>query len=208
MILTSDYHISENSERQKEYDFCINKNIKNPDIKKIIYFITDQEPIHIHNKIEYVKVNVRPTYRTFFEYVNNKFPGETIILSNLDIYFDETINIVKEISLEKKILALTRYELKSEGWTLFNENSIAKGCQDTWIFKSPINCADIYCDFTLGIPGCDNRIAYEFSSKGYDVINNCLTIKTYHIHNSNYRSYKINKVSRISQPYKLLPPTT
>ena len=207
MILTSDYHISENSERQKEYDFCINKNIENPDIKKIIYFITDQEPKHLHKKIEYVKVDTRPTYKTFFTYMNEKYPNETIILSNLDIFFDETINLIKNIDFNKKVLALTRYEYTNNNWILFNERNCARVSQDTWVFKTPLNIDNVYCDFTLGIPGCDNRIAYELVKNEYNVINNCLTIKTYHKHDSNHRTYKINKVTAVPGPYHLLPPT-
>lgn len=201
MILTSDYYISENSERQSEYDYCINKNLENQNISKIIYFTNIENPKHQHEKIEFVFNKKRPTYKSFFEFFNLNYPNEIIIISNLDIFFDNTLDLLNQMDLSKTVLALTRYDLKNGEWVLYDENNVAQASQDTWIYKSPINVKRMLCDFNLGIPGCDNRIAFEFVKAGYIVNNNSLSLKTYHKHESNHRTWVINKPTPVPGPY-------
>src|SRR5204862_5215377 len=50
--------------------------------------------------------------------------------------------------------------------------------QDVWAFEGPVKPV-AFSDFALGKPGCDNRIAYELGQAGYEVLNPCLSIKTY-----------------------------
>jgi len=59
------------------------------------------------------------------------------------------------------------------------------------------------------VHNCDNRLAYDIQAHGYNVINSCHTIKTYHLHNSNIRNYLNDKnepIERIPQPYLLVNP--
>ncbi len=59
------------------------------------------------------------------------------------------------------------------------------------------------------VHNCDNRLAYDIQAHGYNVINPCHTIKTYHLHNSNIRNYLNDKnepIERIPQPYLLVNP--
>ena len=63
--------------------------------------------------------------------------------------------------------------------------------QDCWIFKGhPSEGMD--CDFRFGVPGCDNRIAYEFGKIGYDVIGPVSKIKVLHYHFTNIRTYNVH----------------
>ena len=43
MIVTSDYHISDNPIRQMEYDFCINKILENSFVDKVIFFFRNKK---------------------------------------------------------------------------------------------------------------------------------------------------------------------
>ena len=56
------------------------------------------------------RIDGRPTYRQLFEYANAKFPYRTVIVANADIYFDDTLDLLRHVSLEDTILALTRLE--------------------------------------------------------------------------------------------------
>lgn len=206
MILTSDYYISKNKHRQDEYDYCINKVLENDRITKVVYFV-QEEVKHEHEKIIFVKTEKRPTYEDFFNYFNKNHKDEIIILSNLDIYFDETLDIIDSIDLNNSMLALTRYDLKNNEWVLFNENNVAQASQDTWVFKTPVDTYNMSCNFTLGIPGCDNKIAFEFHKLGYNVINNSLSIKTYHKHESNHRTWRLEKIKPVRGPYHYIKPT-
>ena len=174
---------------------------------KLFFFSETKNVKHIDKKIEYVIKNTRPTYRDFFEYFNLNYPNEIVLLSNLDIFFDETISEVKNINLDSNVLALTRYDFKNNQWVLFNENNVAQASQDTWVFKTPLRLESLDCNFNLGVPGCDNRIAYEFYKSGYNVINNSLKIKTYHKHDSNYRIWEVKKISPVPPPYLYVKPT-
>jgi hypothetical protein len=44
--------------------------------------------------------------------------------------------------------------------------------QDAWIFRAPLNnCVVTAATFSMGVPRCDNRMAYILSSCGYSVLN-------------------------------------
>ena len=75
--------------------------------------------------------------------------------------------------------------------------------QDCWIFKSPIKI-DNRCDFLMGKPGCDNRVAQIYLENGFKVKNPSLQIKSYHLHLTGYRTY--NNSDIIPGPYLLLQP--
>jgi hypothetical protein len=47
-------------------------------------------------------------------------------------------------------------------------------------------------DIQLGTWACDNRIAYILKENKYQILNNSLSIRTYHHHFSNYRTYNQN----------------
>ena len=65
-----------------------------------------------------------------------------------------------------------------------------KGSQDCWIFRSDLEIRDLNdADFEMGIPGCDSRIAHIFHENGYIVLNPSLSVKIYHVHNNNFRTW-------------------
>jgi hypothetical protein len=125
-----------------------------------------------------------------------EFPNDVNVLANSDIYFDETIELVKGIDI-KTMYALTRWEERPEGIVPFEQgHSInrakAKHSQDVWVFLGAprIN----YADFCLGQPGCDNRIAYLGRFSGYNVLNPSLSIRCIHRHKEEGREYNMGKV--------------
>jgi hypothetical protein len=105
-------------------------------------------------------------------------------------------------------LALSRWEiqnLEKNISTHFDRDD----SQDTWIFLGSVNNINL-ADFTLGVCGCDNKIAYLLGENGYYVINPSKTLKTYHLHLTNVRNY-LNVVGeateRIPPHYKLIETT-
>jgi hypothetical protein len=78
-------------------------------------------------------------------------------------------------------------ELRSEEFELHDKDLIFSPCQDSWIFQSPIK--NYFCDIQLGILGCDPSIAYYAYCAGLKVYNPCKSIITYHLHQSNVRTY-------------------
>jgi hypothetical protein len=182
--LIYNYYEDKNPIRKKEIDFCLQKNLDNPHIKTII-----------------VESDAKPTYQYFFKKINDlTSPEDVNIMCNSDIFFDDTIALAEGIR-SKQFYALLRWEYMPNGTVQFNERGDS---QDTWIVRGKIE--NVYGDFTLGIRGCDNRIAYEFQKAGYDVINPSRSIKTYHVHNSGIRNYTMAQV--IPPPYYTLMPSS
>jgi len=201
-ILITTYYKSSHEIRQKEIDDCLINNFNNKYIKKIyllndsvyeLNFIND-----LNNKITQIVVDDENKERLGFDYafgyVNNSLSGEKCIISNSDIYFDSTLELLKEYDFESKCLALTRYD---DNKLKFKSNS-----QDSWIFQSPINIDLSNLNFKFGHPGCDSRINQIIKDSGYHIINPCLSIKTHHLHSSGIRNY--TEKNRIGGKYLYL----
>uniref|UniRef100_A0A6C0IEG2 Exostosin GT47 domain-containing protein n=1 Tax=viral metagenome TaxID=1070528 RepID=A0A6C0IEG2_9ZZZZ len=174
--------------RSKELNECIERNLKNPYIDKIV-LLNETEIFYEndHNKIHQVVINKRLYYSDVFQYIYDKVPENVIVVfANSDIYLDETIRNIWSVNIEDKFFALLRYE----------NNEIygpRPDSQDTWIISSSSvkarsnNYKDI--DFSFGIMGCDNAITLEMMRQKYLVVNPSLTIKTHHLHKSEIRNY-------------------
>lgn len=77
-----------------------------------------------------------------------------------------------------------------------------KDSQDTWMWTgNRLMDAKGIGEFEFGIPGCDNRFAYELSQYG-EIYNPSIDIKTYHIHATNVRTY--NRETVVPSPYAFL----
>lgn len=171
-------YLSENKERQKELEICLEQNEANPLITRII------------------EVNSR-NYNAFFEAMK-AFPDDVNIISNSDIFFDETLEEVKSIS-NFKCYALTRWEIENGIANFLNR----RDSQDVWIFRgSP----KVNADFNIGVPGCDNHLAWLIKKAGYMISNPSLTIRAFHLHQVKVFTYK--NLPLIPEPYLFLNPTT
>lgn len=177
IYLYTNWYIAKDAERREENRTCLEINLSNPLIDGIILMCDEtvkEFDIPKHRKITAVKLGCRPTYRDYFKEMN-ECPNHTRIISNTDIYFDDTLNYVEQMT-EKQVFALTRWEDLPEGKLFLG----SAGSQDVWIFKGIIKDAD--ADFPIGYWGCDNKLAYELDKVGYKVQNPSKTIKTYHLH--------------------------
>lgn len=197
--LFTSFFCANDEDRHKELVFCLEKNIENPHIKKI-YVLSENCEIPVSSeKLEIVQ-SERPTYKDFFNFINSKTDTEEInVLCNSDIFFDESILNCFKFLDNRTIISLLRWE--------YSDNPriqiMRADCQDSWIWIGKINDLD-FSDFYLGKNGCDNRIAWEMKNKGYNLINPCTTIKSYHYHDSTFRTYL--QESAIPSPYELIYP--
>lgn len=191
MILLINYYIDKNRTRQAELLKCLEKNIANPLIDNIVVFheadVIPPESIKIISVVH----KRRPSYQQFFEYGNN-FSGVKI-LSNSDIYFDETLVFANKIKTGQ-VYALTRWDegIKHRFYGKINS-------QDVWIWRGSLH---VPADFSLGVPGCDNSIAYLLHAAGYELSNPSLSIQCIHIHQSQIRHY--NEKDKINPPWAFL----
>ncbi len=195
------YYLDKNKERQTEINTCLYENINNELIGHIYILVEkpdSKEKILKHDKITKCVVNKRPTYDDFFAHVDAYTDEEDInIISNSDMYFDKTIKLVEDMNMDNKCLALTRWDLRHGNQPLFHNVSCS---QDVWIVQGKVKNG-IWGNFFMGIPGCDNRIAYELKKAGYDVINPSHSIKTYHLHITGVRNYNRHNGDLIPEPH-------
>lgn len=197
-----------NKKRKDELIACIKKNVENELIGKIYLIVENGIKVPIKNdKIVIVDMLKRPTYSDVFKIVNSITTTDEInIIANTDIYFlERDISLMHQINWNNLCLALTRWDDLENGDIKFHGQACS---QDVWIFKGAIK--EINGGFNLGVPGCDNRIAWEIEQAGYDIINPSLDVKSYHLHNSGVRKYDLGagKVThRIEKPYKSIEPT-
>jgi hypothetical protein len=190
--LITNYYTSELPERQDELETCLFKNIQNSQIDTIILF-TNEVPKQKSEKIVVICGNDRPTYNQLFKYINDNYPNDYNIIANSDIYFED-LSYIKNLA-EDSVFALTRYNVDINGVATFWNTPDS---QDVWIFNGKIKEV-IDCDFSLGIGGCDNAIAERMQRSGIDVKNPSLKLKTFHLHNTNFRTY--DGKNPIPQPY-------
>lgn len=202
LILLQEYHTPQNETRQNEYLKCLKRNIKNQYIKKIEIFIQadTKHPIE-SSKINYNIVSERPTFQDLFYFCNKTYSDQMCMISNADIMFDNTLGVINQDNMKNKFIALTRR--KERGG---KEVPFARGgwSQDTWIFKSPVKIED--ANFTMGIMGCDNRIAYLAHKSGMLVTNPSDQIRAKHLHQSEYRTISKDDECRVLGQYLYVHP--
>ena len=201
MILLTEFFIPQNELRYKEYLHCLEENIKNNLIKKIVLLVSDNSVCPLKSdKISIVKLKQRPTYTDVFNICNNNFNGEICILSNSDIIFNDTLKHINNNNIINKFVALNRWEPQGNNLVQFRHN--IGDSQDCWIFKSPVNIQG--GNFHMGTLGCDNRITYLAYAAGMEVINPSEQIITKHIHGTNFRTVSQDRTKTIGGQHLLV----
>jgi len=224
MILITSYYISDNKDRQKELDKCLIKNSENNYIEKI-YLLNNEifnlDFIFNQKKFEQVIItnekNYKLKYNDAIKFINNNLEGSICILSNCDIYFDNSLSKIYNVNgvngvnesnrlNENNLFALLRYdEDKNSNKIIFKFfDEPRNDSQDSWIFKSPLKVDLDKINFSFGTLGCDSIFANIVYESGIKVTNPCYDIITTHVHNTEYRTYSID--DRIHGKYCLIPP--
>jgi hypothetical protein len=206
VIITFLYN-EKDARRVAEYKECMEKNLKHTAIESIhvLYDTTDDRRRTDDGKkykvLDYLrKKNVqisyyssgRPTFQYCLDLANTCYPGKKIILMNADIYFDKTLNRLFEVSLEDRIFACTRWDIRKDMEPLLlcdKDGAPNAMSQDVWIFQTPIRT--IECgNLQIGTPHCEKQFALAAHNAGLSLYNPCLSIKCYHLHLSNIRNYR------------------
>jgi hypothetical protein len=221
-LITSFFIKQNDTLSNQEMEMCLQTNLNNPYIKKIhllqdgTYNFTG----FINNeKIVATDIHSRITVKDAIRYANAFLQGEVSIISNSDIYYDDTIkNLLllyesQDITRSYAISRRRTYRRLPDGElspkTDGNDKDhceLYQGSHDAFIFISPLpeELADELPIF-LGMPGLDNRIIYQFRTNGIHVTNPCRVIKIWHVH-SNRSAEKLPKrvdmggLSAISEP--------
>ena len=159
---------------------CLQNNLLNGLIERVILFAEHQPNITPSHKLEVRLIGRKATFQEMFNAVPD-YNG-VIIVANTDIHFNDTLNRAKEIP-KGMCYALSRWDKRRDKLVPFHHLD----SQDAWIIRNPntVKCGD----YSPGTPGCDNRLAEEIRESGYKVINPCKTIQAIHVHETGYRTY-------------------
>ena len=139
----------------------------------------------------------RKTFAELFDLAARRFPGEICVVANSDIAFDASLAGTEDLIRRHPrplLVALSRWDDPSgtsmEGridpatWRFYSHS------QDTWVFRAG-SLPDYAAQFTLGIPACESRLAYEAVQAGVAVVNPALSVRTWHHHGSAVRSWRL-----------------
>lgn len=182
-LLFTSYFDSGSPQRNRELLTCLTNNLKHEAIDTVYVLSPIDVPL-THEKLRVIPSS-RPTYKSMIAHANSVSGNDDIIvIANSDIYFDHTVNWPHQLPMQNTLIALSRWDVYPNGTKrLFAyEHS-----QDAWIFKGKIDLEG--GDYYFGLPGCDNRFAFDANASGYRVRNTAKDILAYHLHNTNHRSY-------------------
>ena len=202
------YYIDPNPIRQDEIRTCLHKNIQNPHITHIhllnerIY--KNKEIGCASKKLVQTNMGKRLQYVDILEYIAQHEIRGYIVIANSDIFFDATLEnlLYSDIHVQKKMYAQLRYEYNSIDPAQSRIFGPRYDSQDVWIFHTNFAISASQRKmfaFSMGKPGCDNKLVYLFRILGFDVLNDPAFLKTYHYHTSGQRNYSAGDV--IKQPW-------
>lgn len=194
--LITQFFRSEKARRTREIRACLEKNVACPYIDKILLlneadYTREMGAAASALKVVQKIVGKRLTYDDVFREILT-LPKEVIVVfANSDIYFDESLRLLESIHLEDKFLSLLRWET-AEGVEpkLFGPRDDS---QDAWILTAASVQKRTWDWKTLSFPfgknGCDNAVNVEMLRQKFLVVNPAHSIRAYHIHTSQVRTY-------------------
>lgn len=196
--MVTQYFKHKDARRHKEIRECLARNAACPHIDKIVLinerdFSNEFAQISGADKIQQIVTGKRLTYADFLEFTHDKVPENVyIILCNADIYFGDSLLDLWKVNMADQMLTLLRWDVDEAGKsTLFGPRADS---QDTWIFLSNSIRSRTWdyskFSFQIGQAGCDNAFAGQILRYRFLLSNPSMTFKTYHLHNTNNRTYK------------------
>lgn len=208
MILLTGFYLDPDSARREEFLECTRRNEANDTFDEIhvcteypvdLAQIRSSHPALAAPKIRLIPYGQRLTYRDLFLHANRHLCGQSVVIANADMFFDETLKRLEDYDLSGKLLCLSRWDIQKDGSACFFNHPCS---QDAWIFQAPV--IDFSCDFHLGVLGCDNRLAWEAKQAGLEISNPSRSIRANHLHLSGVRRYKA--CERLAGPTCPVPP--
>ena len=192
--LIQQYFHHPSNRRHREIMTCLERNIACPLIDHVLLLNEQEYPeLPVSPKIKLASLGHRLTYYDVFQAILKYVPaGDFVIISNSDIWFNQTLKYLWRIGIVERqlFLALLRWEDKGdEKATLFGPRSDS---QDTWILARDsvtFEPTEEELGFPFGKSGCDNAVALVMMRKKFLVVNPAYTIKTFHLHATNIRNY-------------------
>jgi hypothetical protein len=160
--------------------YCLYQNLSNGLIDKLVLFVDNYEFNNIFNeKLIVVPVQTRLSYKLWMDYADKEYPEDIKILSNSDVYFDESLSFLDQIrEWGNRLYVLTRKDLTKDGKIIpgagiYNPNNKDQlstvWSQDAWIYKKI--SYDFNKDWNLGVVHCENHFRKNAENSGVPIVN-------------------------------------
>ncbi len=198
--LYTSFILSKNGQRNREFISVLKFNL-NLGVFTNIYLITDENTKCLLNRnlnsvnLIYIINDERPTFGFMLDLFKPNFVN---IISNGDIKFTKTITYAEFILTEYNVLTLSRWSVKYKCFPYVEKFTIGNS-QDVFGFKGRLPSLIGEFDFFIGQPACDNKFCYLLSENGYQLLNVCFDIITFHVHKNSMIHY--DAASCIPPPY-------
>lgn len=197
-LITQYFHAVDRT-RHEEYDYALCKNIANPFITSIHLLqssklasgeVFDEElfdickpewgiPRAAFNKVKLVhddpSISERLKFSEAVSYALRNLPRELVIITDSDIYFDDSVQnltnnpyVYYELAMLKRNYYLSRYEQVENSNFGTQCGPKFRGIHDAFVF-SPSDAYNFLPDltaFTFGTWGLANRVIYELQQQG------------------------------------------
>lgn len=136
--------------------------------------------------------NRRPSFEELFALQSGLSDGTILAVVNADIVFDNSLQKINQIDINSNLVTLSRWDVIDDchaACLIRLENGTPNTfSSDAWIVKTPFE-PDFYLDYQIGTMHCDSFINNQLSlSKRYGIVNPCLDIRIYHLHDDRFNS--------------------
>lgn len=186
------FYTPKDPDRAAELLNCLRRNLDCSAINHVYLLQDDDTPLPFPDPhLTVLKVDTRPTYLDWVRYSKKLCPDHISVLANSDIYFESDVTKLHTIfeAVPNAFVALSRYDLIGPNIV---PHANPHWSQDTWVFPPNPDIPpemEQQLDIPLGIPRCDNKIAYVCSLNGYSVVNPFHDIHSIHVHETGLRYY-------------------
>ena len=195
--LYTTYHESDSKARNGEVELCLELNQA---VFDEVHVIAQQCNRPQSFRGEWITLDRRQVYFDLLEVARMSVPSDIVVISNSDIIFtQQALDSINSSLAFDECYCLSRWDLTTCGIRLFNRHD----SQDAWVFRGAPRC---YAgQFAFGVPGCDNRFAYELHKAGYKLSNPSKDVRIFHLHLSGHRPSN-QAANRVQPPYVWVKP--
>ena len=197
--LVTQFYDPGKGKRRVEIEECLKKNLECSAVDRVI--LLNEKPMgQVHGKIQEKVIGKRLTYADVIRWIYDEAPENVIVaFANADIFLDgDSWRVLWSTDLitKPKFLALLRWDVQGvsaadiEKAKLFGPRADS---QDTWVVSAKAIKSVTWdwaaLNFPFGQGGCDNAITLEMFKQRFLIANPSLSLRTYHYHSSEVRTY-------------------
>jgi hypothetical protein len=191
ITLFTPYFAARTPERQRELDLCLQRNLACAELQRLVLLVDDgHRPPVADPRITVLDVASRPTYADWVRLSREHAEHGISLLANSDIHFDASLSRVREcLATPRRFLALSRYELTGDELV---PHPRPEWSQDVWGLRADDELHPglmKLLDIPLGVPRCDNKVAYLFAVYGWQLSNPQTLLRSVHVHETQQRNY-------------------